>query len=313
MSLSGAVLDWTVFACAVILTWLVDALVFGRGKAEISFREATVRSLYWMGIALAFGGYMYLRMGMVHALDYITAYLVEESLSVDNLFVFLVVFRHFRAGPAQQRRVLRWGVGGAVVMRGIFVGVGTVLLTRFQWTAYLFGAFLVVTGARLAMHKNEAVDPEASLSVRLPKRYLRTTSYYDGTKFFTRVDGVRKATALLVVLVVVELTDLVFAVDSVPAVLAISNHVFIVYSSNVFAILGLRALYFMLAGMMDRFHYLNIGLSVILIFVGAKMAGSGLVHISSLVSLGVVAAILAISMVASLLRPPAAERISGDV
>ncbi|MCA9592357.1 MAG: TerC family protein [Myxococcales bacterium] len=299
----AAALDWAVFAGAVLGTMAMDLAIFGRKAHRVSFREATIRSAIWIFVALLFSGFIYARMGPEHSVTYVVAYLVEKSLSVDNLFVFLVIFTYFRVREKHQQRVLFWGVGGAVVMRAIFILAGTALLNRFHWMMYVFGGFLVFTGAKLAFKKEETVDPESNLALRVARRFLRTTDRHDGDRFVTRIDGVLYATPLLLVLVVIELSDLLFAVDSVPAVLAISKNLFIVYTSNIFAILGLRSLYFMLAGMMSRFHYLDVGLAVILAFIGGKMLLTDFVKVPNLVSLGFIAVVLTIAIVASLRRP----------
>ena len=299
----AAALDWAVFAGAVLGTMAMDLAIFGRKAHRVSFREATIRSAIWIFVALLFSGFIYARMGPEHSVTYVVAYLVEKSLSVDNLFVFLVIFTYFRVREKHQQRVLFWGVGGAVVMRAIFILAGTALLNRFHWMMYVFGGFLVFTGAKLAFKKEETVDPESNLALRVARRFLRTTDRHDGDRFVTRIDGVLYATPLLLVLVVIELSDLLFAVDSVPAVLAISKNLFIVYTSNIFAILGLRSLYFMLAGMMSRFHYLDVGLAVILAFIGGKMLLTDFVKVPNLVSLGFIAVVLTIAIVASSRRP----------
>jgi tellurite resistance protein TerC len=303
---SAEPLDWAVFAATVVLTLAIDSFVMGRSSgSRVSFRSATIRSLFAIGVALCFAGYVWARMGGEKAITYVVAYLVEESLSVDNLFVFLVIFSYFGVPEKHQQKTLFWGIFGAVVMRLVFVLAGSALLHRFTWMMYVFGAFLVFTGLKLAFKKeDDSMDPESSLALRIARKFLRTTKEYDGDKFFTMKDGVRHATPLFLVLIVIEFTDVVFAVDSVPAVLAISPDLFIVYTSNIFAILGLRSLYFMLAGMMSRFHYLDLGLAVILVFIGTKMLGSKWVHLPSFVSLGVIAGVLAIAIIASLLRAP---------
>lgn len=296
--------DWAVFGAVVLFALIFDRAVFGKPKAHISFREAAIRSVFFITIGLSFSIYVYVREDMEAALTYIVAYLVEESLSVDNLFVFLVLFTYFRVTEAQQQRVLVWGIIGAVVMRGIFIFLGAALLSRFHWMTYIFGAILLFTGGKMLFRKEEEVDPEDNFALKLARRYLRTTKEMHGDKFFVVVNGVRHATPLFLVLVVVEFTDLLFAVDSVPAVLAISSDVYVVYTSNVMAILGLRALYFVLSGMMGRFHYLGTGLALILIFVGAKMVAAPLgLKIPPMVSLGVIALVLTGSVVFSLLRP----------
>ena len=299
--------DWAVFGGVVLFALVFDRAVFGKPKAHISFREAAIRSIFFVTIGVSFAAYVYIREDMNAAVTYLVAYLVEESLSVDNLFVFLVLFTYFRVSESQQQRVLVWGIVGAVVMRGIFIFAGAALLHRFHWMTYVFGAFLLVTGGKLLFRKEEEVDPEDNIALKLARRYLRTTKEMDGDKFFIVKDGVRHATPLFLVLVVVEFTDVLFAVDSVPAVLAISDDIYVVYTSNVMAILGLRALYFVLSGMMSRFHYLGTGLALILIFIGAKMVGATFVKVPSLVSLGVIAAVLAGSVTLSLLRPPKDE------
>jgi tellurite resistance protein TerC len=297
-------IDWAVFGAVVVFALLFDRVVFGKPKAHISFREAAIRSAFFITVGLSFSLYVYVRQGLNASIIYLVAYLVEESLSVDNLFVFLVLFTYFRVSEAQQQRVLIWGIMGAVVMRGIFIVAGAALLHRFHWMTYVFGGFLLITGGKLLIRKEEEVNPEDNFALKLARRYLRTTPEMHGDKFFVLKDGVRLATPLFVVLVVVEFTDLLFAVDSVPAVLAISNDIFIVYTSNVMAILGLRALFFVLSGMMSRFHYLGTGLALILIFIGAKMVSASFLKIPPVVSLSVIALILTGSVTLSLLRPP---------
>ena len=247
-------------------------------------------------------------MGTDLAQSYLVAYLVEESLSVDNLFVFLVIFSYFRLSDSRQHRVLSWGVAGAVVMRALFIFAGSALLHRFQWMTYVFGAFLIYTGLRLAFRKEEeTVNPEDNVALKLARRFLRTTEEYNGDHFSVVKDGVRYATPLFLVLVVIEVTDLLFAVDSVPAVLAVSKDVYVVYTSNIMAILGLRALYFVLSGMMNRFHHLGTGLAVILVFVGVKMGIEHFLRIPSLISLAVIVTVLAGSILISWLRPPSGD------
>jgi tellurite resistance protein TerC len=296
--------DWAVFGAVVLFALVFDRAVFGKAKAHISFREASIRSVFFITIGISFSAYVYLREGLDAAITYLVAYLVEESLSVDNLFVFLVLFTYFRVSESQQQRVLVWGIIGAVVMRGIFIVAGAALLHRFHWMTYVFGGFLLITGGKLLIRKEEEVNPEDNFALKLARKYLRTTPEMHGEKFFVVKDGVRLATPLFLVLLVVEFTDLLFAVDSVPAVLAISDDIFVVYTSNVMAILGLRALFFVLSGMMSRFHYLGTGLALILIFIGAKMVGASVLKIPSLVSLGVIALILTGAVTLSLLRPP---------
>ncbi|HWA76207.1 MAG TPA: TerC family protein [Polyangiaceae bacterium] len=303
MEFGASAIDWAVFCGTVVAALGIDRLAFGRPKSSISFREAAVRSVFFVLVGTLFSAFVWLRRGSDSALTYLVAYVVEESLSVDNLFVFLVLFTYFRIGEVRQQRILFWGILGAVLMRGVFIVAGSALLAKFHFMMYVFGGFLIVTGAKLLFRKEETVDPEDNLALKLARRFLRTTSDDSSEQFFVVKDGIRYATPLFLVLIVVEFTDLLFAVDSVPAVLAISNDVFIVYTSNIMAILGLRALYFVLSGMMGRFHYLATGLSVILLFIGAKMVLSGFFHVSPLISLSVIVSVLAISVCASLLRP----------
>lgn len=296
-------IDWAVFCAVVGGALLVDRLAFGRAKEHISFREAAIRSAWFVLVGVGFSLFVLYRRGSEQALTYLVAYLVEESLSVDNLFVFLVLFTYFRMGEVRQQRILTWGIVGAVIMRGIFIVAGTALLTKFHFMIYVFGGFLILTGAKLLVRKEENVNVEDNFALKLARKFLRTTDDTTTDRFFVVKDGVRYATPMFLVLLVVEFTDLLFAVDSVPAVLAISNDIFIVYTSNVMAILGLRALYFVLSGMMGRFHYLGTGLAVVLLFIGAKMVLSGFFHLPPLVSLAVIGTVLGISVGASLLRP----------
>ena len=280
---AATLLDWGAFAAAVIGLMGVDFALFGRVQ-HMSFRVAVVRSLMCLGVGIGFAGFVYARLGMDASLLYLTAYVVEESLSVDNLFVFLVLFTYFGLSESRQQRVLFWGIVGAVVMRGVFIGAGEALLHRFHWMMYVFGAFLIYTGIKLLFRKEEASDPEDNPALKLAKRYIRTTSEYHGDHFWVIKDGKRYATPLFLVLIVIEMTDVIFAVDSVPAVLAISHDTFVIYSSNILAILGLRALYFVLSGMMGRFHHLGTGLALILLFIGAKMVASHLLPVPTWVS-----------------------------
>ncbi|MCC6217324.1 MAG: TerC/Alx family metal homeostasis membrane protein [Polyangiaceae bacterium] len=310
-------LDWVVFAATVAAMIGLDVAFFGRKARAMTFREAVLRSLMAIAGALAFTLWIHLAVGgggvsqaarTNLALEYLIAFVVEKSLSVDNLFVFLVVFGYFRVGERQQQRVLLWGLAGAVVMRLVFILAGSALLHRFHWMIYVFGGVLVWTGLKLAFKKDDdVVDPGNSPVLRLAKRWFRTTDQYEGEHFFTVRDGVRYATPLFLVVLVIEFTDLLFAVDSVPAVLAVSNDLFVVYTSNVMAILGLRALFFLLAGMMSRFRYLDVGVAMILVFIGAKMIASPFLKVPNLVSLGVILLLLVGAVVVSMLRPPPPE------
>lgn len=305
--------DWVVFVVTVLGVMALDLLIFGRHSHHVSFRESTIRSLVWIGVSLAFNAYLFVRHGSDTAVPFFLAYVVEKSLSVDNLFVFLAVFSYFKIPDQHQQRVLFWGVFGAVVMRAIFILLGAALLAKFSWTMYVFGGFLIYTGVKLGFGGgDDDMDPANSPALRFAKRFLRTTPDLDGEKFITVKDGVRYATPLMLVLIVIEFTDVLFAVDSVPAVLAISDDLFIVYASNIFAIMGLRSLYFMLSGMMGRFHYLNFGLAAVLSFIGVKMVIHGWVKIGNWVSLGVILGVLTVSIVASLLRKPGRASEAGD-
>ena len=252
-------------------------------------------------------------MGREAGLEFLTGYLIEKALSVDNIFIFVLIFSYFNVPPKYQHRVLFWGILGALVMRGAMIGAGAYLIAQFHWIIYIFGAFLVFTGIRMATQQEHAIDPKSNPVIRLVRRFIPVTNVYHGQKFFTREavapDGAMKrvATPLLLVLVLVETTDLVFAVDSIPAIFAITQDPFIVYTSNVFAILGLRSLYFLVAGVIHKFHYLKLGLSVVLVFVGAKMLLVDVYKIPIGISLGVIALILAVSVAASLIFPKVAE------
>jgi tellurite resistance protein TerC len=304
MSTSAGSVEWAVFAAVVIGVMALDIMLLGKRGRHMSFREAAVRSMLNIAAGLSFAGFVWWRLGRDMSASYLIAYLVEESLSVDNLFVFLVIFNYFKLSESRQHRVLSWGVAGAVVMRALFIFAGAALLHRFHWMTYVFGAFLIYTGLKLAFRKDEeTVNPEDNVALKLARRFLKTTDEYNGDRFMVVKDGVRYATPLLLVLIVIEVTDLLFAVDSVPAVLAVSKDVYVVYTSNIMAILGLRALYFVLSGMMNRFHHLGTGLSLILIFIGLKMVSVRFVHVPTLISLAVIVFLLAGAVVLSLLRP----------
>jgi tellurite resistance protein TerC len=267
------------------------------------------RSALWVALALGFAVIVYFWRGPDVSLQFLTGYLIEESLSVDNLFVMLMIFSYFRVPAAYQHKVLFWGILGALVMRAIFIFTGVALIEKFHWMIYLFGALLIFTGIKMAVEKNKEIHPEHNPVLRLFRRLMPVTRDYVGGKFFVYEAGKRWATPLMVVLVLIETTDLIFAVDSVPAILSVSRDPFIVYTSNVFAILGLRSLYFALAGMMHRFHYLNYGLSVILVFVGGKMMFSDMVHIPITLALSVVMGVLMVSVGASLLTSAPARQV----
>jgi tellurite resistance protein TerC len=308
---------WVGFNVFVLAMLALDLGVFHRKEHEVGFKEALSWSAVWIGLAgvfalllLFFGHQMAAdpRPNAVLALEFVTGFLLEKSLSVDNLFVFLLIFGYFKVPKEDQHTVLFWGVLGALVLRAVFIFAGIGLISRFHWIVYLFGAFLVYTGLKLIKQEHIEVHPEDNPVVRLFRRILPVTSDYRGKRFFVREDARLWATPLAIVVLVIETTDVVFAVDSIPAVLAITRDPFIVYTSNVFAILGLRALYFTLAGLMEIFHYLHYGLAVILMFIGLKMLASNYVEIPIGMALGVVGGVLAIAVVASMLFPPKARR-----
>ena len=299
----GTLLTWIVFNAFILVAIVLDLRVFHRQAHKIGVREAAVSSFGWIAVSVLFGiGVLYFR-GPQLSLEFFTGYLIEKALSVDNLFLFLVIFRAFGVEDRVQHRVLEWGVVGALVMRGAMIAVGTELIQHFSWVLYVLGAFLVYTGIRL-FFKKEDVQPEKSKIVRFAYKHLRLTREYDGEHFFVRNAGKLFATPLFVVLLVVEITDVTLAVDSIPAVFGITRDPFIVYSSNVLAILGLRALYFLLAGVIDRLRFLDEGLAIVLVFIGGKMIGERWVHISEGVSLAVVGGVLLIALVASVVIPP---------
>ncbi len=295
-------LFWILFNLFVLGMLALDLGFLQRPSHTVKFREALAWSLTWIGLAGAFAVLVYSRYGHATAVEFVTGYVIELSLSVDNLFIFILIFRFFRVAPAHQHKVLFWGIVGALVMRAIFIVVGIGLIQRFHWITYVFGALLVYSGIKLFRQHGAGIEPQNNPVLRLFRRWVPTTEDYEGDKFVVR-RGRLYATPLLAVLVLVEATDLVFATDSIPAVLAITLKPFIVYTSNVFAVLGLRSMYFLLAGMMELFHYLHYGLAAILIFVGAKMLVSNYYHIPTLAALGVVAGVLLVSVLASLLNP----------
>jgi tellurite resistance protein TerC len=298
---------WIGFNLFVLAMLALDLFVFHREAHEVRLAEAAAWSVLWVLVALAFNGGLAYVLGRAPALEFLTGYLIEKALSVDNIFVFALLFSYFGVPPRYQHRVLFWGILGALAMRGAMIAAGAYLIQQFHWIIYVFGAFLVVTGVRMATQDEHAVEPEAHPVIRLVRRLLPVTHVYHGQHFFVREATGRKpqrvATPLFVVLVLVETTDLIFAVDSIPAIFAVTQDPFLVYTSNVFAILGLRALYFLLAGIIHRFHYLKLGLSIVLVFVGAKMLLTDVYQVPIRLALGVVAAVLGASAVASLLFP----------
>jgi tellurite resistance protein TerC len=306
----GTIWLWVGFNLFVLVLLALDLGVFHRHAHAVSVKEATIWSVVWITLALIFNAGLYFFWDVIApssaytngeaALAFFTGYLIEKSLSVDNIFVFVLIFTYFAVPAAYQHRVLFWGILGALLMRGILILIGAALLKEFHWIIYVFGAFLIFTGIKMALHRNEEMHPEQNPLVKLVQRLLPITPTYEGDKFFVRRAGLLMATPLFLVLLIVESTDLVFAVDSIPAIFAVTQDPFIVYTSNVFAILGLRSLYFLLAGVIDKFYYLKFGLSVVLIFVGLKMVMTDIYKIPIGLSLGVIASILTISIIASL-------------
>jgi tellurite resistance protein TerC len=295
---------WIGFVAFVLLMLALDLGVFHRKAHAVKIKEALIWSVVWIGLALAYNAVVYFWRGPTVALEFFTGYLIEKTLSVDNIFVFVLVFSFFKVPEEYQHRVLFWGILGALILRGIFIAAGAALIAQFHWIIYVFGAFLIFTGLRMALQKEHGVHPENNPLVRLFRRFFSVASEYHGQRFFVRISSRTVATPLFIVLLVVEFTDLIFAVDSIPAIFAVTKDPFIVYTSNVFAILGLRALYFALAGVVGKFHYLKLGLSVVLMFVGIKMVLSDTVfkiHIS--LSLVIIIAVLSIAVTASLLWP----------
>lgn len=297
---------WALFGGVVLGMLILDLGIFHRKSHVVKIREALVWTGAWLALAMAFMVFVNSWHGTKAAMEFATAYIVELSLSVDNLFVFLLIFTHFKVPSECRHKTLFWGILGAVVMRALFIGAGVALIHKFHFVMYIFGAVLVWSGVKIGLKKEEdEVDFEKSFVIKLARRFIPVSNRFEGDKFFVSQDGKTHATLLFIILLVVEASDVMFAVDSVPAVIAISKDPFIIYTSNVFAILGLRSLFFALAGLLDLFHYLNYGLCVILIFVGLKMLSSGFYEVPTLASLAVIVGVIAISVAASLLRPHA--------
>ena len=291
---------WPTFVGFVLAMLAVDLFLFHSDAHEVKIKEAGAWVAVWVTLALMFGGLIWAWQGRGFALEYLSGYLLEWALSVDNMFVFALLFTYFALPRAYQHRVLFWGILGALVFRAAFIAVGAALLELFHWTIFVFGAFLVVTGARMAFSGGEEVHPERNPVLRLVRRLLPMTPDYREQRFFVREAGRRMATPMLAVLVAVETTDIIFAVDSIPAIFGVTKETFIVFSSNAFAIMGLRALFFVLSGMMHRFDYLKYGLSAVLVFIGVKMLISDVLHIGTAISLSVIAGTIAASVLVSL-------------
>ncbi len=302
-----SILIWSGFIIFIIAMLILDLKVFQRKEHDILVKEALLWTAFWIALALSFNIGVYFFLGHGPALEFLTGYLIEKSLSVDNLFVFLLIFSYFGVSPRHQHKVLFWGILGAMIMRALFIFAGITLIQKLHWMIYVFGAFLVYIGIKLVLSKETEVHPEKNPVLRLFRRFFPVTKDYVGNNFFARRAGKIMATPLLVVVIVIETTDVVFAVDSIPAILSITLDPFIVYTSNIFAILGLRALYFAIAGLMRLFKYLNYGLSIILVFVGIKMLISDYYHIPVPIALAVVAIVLVVSIIASVVHTTGTE------
>jgi tellurite resistance protein TerC len=300
--MQNEVLWWVVFNIFVLAMLALDLGVFHRKAHVIQIKEALGWSVAWILLSLLFNLGIYFWRGSETALEFLTGYLIEKSLSVDNIFVFVLIFSYFRIPHLYQHKVLFWGIVGALILRAVFIAAGITLMEKFHWVIYIFGGFLIVTGLRMGLQKHKEIHPENNPVLRLFRRFMPVTDEIEEGRFFVKQGGRYVATPLLITVLVVETTDLVFAVDSIPAILAITSDPFIVYTSNVFAILGLRALYFAIAGMIQRFQYLHYGLSAILVFVGMKMLLSGVYKIPVGLALGVIAMILLVSVVTSIAR-----------
>ncbi|MGF1470650.1 MAG: TerC family protein [Rubrobacteraceae bacterium] len=295
---------WLGFTALVVVLLVLDLAVLARGAREISFKRAAILSAFWVGMALLFGLVVFAVAGSERGAEYYTGYIVEKSLSVDNVFVFALIFTYFAVPSRFQYRVLFWGIVGALVLRGIFIAIGAELLNRYEWVVYVFGAFLIYTGIRMAFHDDEEVHPERNIVLRAARRFVPMTKEFQEENFFIRHEGKLLATPLFAVIIVIGTTDVVFAVDSIPAIFAITSSAFIVWSANAFAVLGLRPLYFMLAGMIKRFVYLHVGLSIVLVFVGAKFFYSGIFgsKVPIWISLPFIVIVISTSILASLYK-----------
>ena len=302
--LTNKIFLWTAFNVFVLAMLALDLGVFHRHAHKVSIKEALFWTVVWTVLTLLFGVALYFMRGTTIALQFLTGFLIERALSVDNLFVFLLIFSYFAVDAKYQHKVLIWGILGALVMRAAMIVLGVALITAFHWVLYIFGGFLIITGIKMGLQKEGEMHPERNIIVRLAQRIFPVTRQYHNGKFFIRLDGRRMATPLFIVVVAIEVSDLVFAVDSIPAIFAVTTDPFIVYTSNVFAILGLRALYFALAGVMNIFVHLKYGLAIILSLIGVKMVLMDIFPIPIGVALGVVAGVIAISILTSIIWPP---------
>ncbi len=303
MTSIGSPLEWGVFAAVVIVALAVDLGVFNRTAHRIGFREAAVWTAVWTALALGFNGLVLQRFGPVRAAEFFQGWLLELALSVDNVFVFILILQTFRVAEEQQHRVLFWGILGAVVARGVFILAGAALVTRFQWVMYILGAFLIFTAGKIVLAKHDTFDPAKNPMLRLFRRLIPTTDDFEGSHFVVRRNGRLMATPLLAVLALIEVSDVMFAVDSIPAILGVTTDVFVVFTSNIFAILGLRSLFFLVAGLVRILRFLKIGVALILAFIGAKILIASFVHVPVLISLGVIAGVLGLSALASFVFP----------
>ena len=294
---------WLLFNAGVLTLLVLDLFVFNRKTETVSVKSALWWSAFWVGLAIAFNIFVYYWKGQEAALEFVTGYLIEESLSVDNLFVFMILFNYFRVPSSMQRKVLFWGIMGALVLRATFIIVGVELIEKFEWTVYILGAFLVYTGVKMAFNSDTEMEPEKNPLLTFINKFIPVSKSYDRDKFFTRINGKLFATPLFVVVIIIETTDIVFAADSIPAILAVTRDPFIVYTSNVFALLGLRSLYFALAGIMQLFHYIHYGLSLILSFIGVKLLIQKYYVIDMRIALLIVAGILGLSVFFSIMFP----------
>ena len=295
---------WVGFNALVVGLLLLDLFVFHKEAHEVKPKEAALWSVFWVVLSMLFNLFVYLEFGPQAGIEFLTGYLIEKSLSVDNLFVFVMIFSYFRVPARYQHRVLFWGIIGALLLRAFLIGVGSYLIEQFDWMIYVFGGFLVYTGVRMSLEKETAIEVEANPLIKVLRKVLPITNRYHDQRFLVREAGRWVATPLLVVLVMVESTDVIFALDSIPAIFAVTKEPFIVYTSNIFAILGLRALYFLLANVIDKFHLLKYGLSIVLTYIGVKMIVTAFdIHIDTLFSLGIVAIVLTASVVLSLVFP----------
>ena len=297
--MTTSVILWGGFAVLITVMLILDLGVFNRKSHEVSFREALTWTLVWVGLALSFNLGILHFLGTTKALEFLTGYLIEESLSVDNLFVFIMIFSYFQVPRAYQPKILKWGIIGALVMRAIFIFIGIELFERFHWMIYLFGALLIVTGIKMAFGGEEKIDPEKNLLVRLARKLIPITKKLYGDRFFVRRRGILAATPLFLTLLVVESSDVIFAIDSIPAILAVTRDPFIVYTSNIFAIMGLRSLFYLLSSVMEMFTHLKLGVSIILAYIGVKMLLSSVYPIPIYFSLGVIAGVLTITIITS--------------